>query len=58
MNTAYVITGGKVQITGPDGSVNERNIPDGAVLHSDKMVRHQVKNIGETDIKVLLAEYK
>ena len=58
MNTAYVITGGKVQITGPDGIVNERSIPDGAVLHSDKMVRHQVKNIGETDIKVLLAEYK
>ena len=58
MNTAYVITGGKVQITGLDGSINERNIPDGAVLHSDKMVRHQVKNIGETDIKVLLAEYK
>ena len=55
MNTAYVITGGKVQITGPDGSVNERNIPDGAVLHSDKMVRHQVKNIGKNDIKVLLA---
>ena len=58
MNTAYVITGGKVEITGADGSVNERNIPDGAVLHSDKMVRHQVKNIGETDIKVLIAEYK
>ena len=58
MNTAYVITGGKVQIAGPDGSVNERSIPDGAVLFSDKMVRHQVKNIGETDIKVLLAEYK
>jgi hypothetical protein len=33
-------------------------VPDGAVLFSDKMVRHQVKNIGETDIKVLLAEYK
>ena len=58
MNTAYVITGGKVEITGSDGSVNVRNIPDGAVLHSDKMVSHQVKNIGETDIKVLLAEYK
>ena len=58
MNTAYVITGGKVEITGSDGSVNERKIPDGAVLHSDKMVSHQVKNIGETDIKVLLAEYK
>ena len=58
MNTAYVITGGKVEITGLDGSVNERNIPDGVVLHSDKMVRHQVKNVGETDIKVLLTEYK
>ena len=58
INTAYVITGGKVEITGLDGSVNERNIPDGAVLHSDKMVSHQVKNIGETDIKVLIAEYK
>ena len=58
MNTAYVITGGKVEIKGQDGSVNERSIPDGAVLHSDKMVSHQVKNIGENDIKVLLAEYK
>jgi len=58
VNTAYVINGGKVQIAGPDGSVNERTVPDGAVLFSDKMVRHQVKNIGETDIKVLLAEYK
>ena len=53
-----MINGGKVQIAGPDGSVNERTVPDGAVLFSDKMVRHQVKNIGETDIKVLLAEYK
>ena len=58
MNTAYVITGGKVEIKGSDGSVSERNIPGGAVLYSDKMVSHQVKNIGETDIKVLLAEYK
>ena len=58
MNTAYVITGGKVEIAGPNGSVNERNIPDGAVLFSYKIVRHQVKSTGETDIKVLLAECK
>ena len=56
--TFHLLDGGKAQVTMPDGKVNERSIPDGAVLHSDKMVRHQVKNIGETDIKVLLAEYK
>ena len=58
VNTAYIIKGGTVKVSAPDGSVNERTFPDGAVAFSDKVVRHQVENIGNSDIKVLIAEYK
>ena len=57
-NAAYIIKGGTVQVAGADGSVNKRTFPDGAVAFSDNVVRHQVENIGDTDIKVLIAEYK
>jgi quercetin dioxygenase-like cupin family protein len=57
-NTAYIIKGGTVKVVGADGSVSERSFPDGAVSFSNNVVRHQVENIGSTDIKVLIAEYK
>lgn len=57
-NTAYIIKGGTVKVLAADGSVIERSFPDGAVSFSDNIVRHQVENIGSTDIKVLIAEYK
>ena len=57
-NTAYIIKGGTVKVVGADGSFSERSFPDGAVSFSDNLVRHQVENIGNTDIKVLIAEYK
>lgn len=56
--TAYVIEGGKAQITLPDGTVSERDIPTGATMHNSTITRHQVKNIGENTMKVLLVEQK
>ena len=57
-NTAYIINGGIVKVVGADGSISERSFQDGAVSFSDNVVRHQVENIGSTNIKVLIAEYK
>ena len=54
-NTAYIIKGGTIKVLAADGTVSERSFPDGAVAYSDNIVRHQVENIGSTDIKVLIA---
>ena len=43
---------------GSDGYVRERLLLEGAVPYSDNVVRNQFENIGSTDIKVLIAEYK
>ena len=55
---AYIIKGGKVQMINPDGSSVERNFPDGATAYSSNVQRHQVKNIGDSDIMVFMVEYK
>ena len=54
--TAYVLEGGKAQITLPDGTVNEREIPSGASVYANKGQRHKVKNIGENPMKIILVE--
>ncbi len=56
--TIYVLEGGKVQGTLPDGTVNERDIPSGFVGHQFEKVRHQIKNIGDNTIKIILVERK
>ena len=56
--TIHVIKGGKVQGTLPDGTVSEREIPDGFTGHQAKGVRHQMKNIGNNEMKILLIEEK
>jgi quercetin dioxygenase-like cupin family protein len=56
--TAYVASGGKVEVTLPDGTVNERNIPSGATIHNPKKDTHQVKNIGDSIVEVYLVERK
>tara|TARA_Y100001935_G_scaffold251150_1_gene252521 strand:+ start:2312 stop:2680 length:369 start_codon:yes stop_codon:yes gene_type:complete len=56
--TAYVIEGGKAQITLPDGTVSERDIPSGATMHIPTITKHQVKNIGNNTMKILLVEQK
>ena len=54
--TAYVQTGGKIEITLPNGTSKERTIPSGIAIHNSSKDRHQVKNIGETQIKIYLVE--
>ena len=44
--TFHLLDGGKVQVTMPDGKVNEREIPSGFTGHNGAGVRHKVKNIG------------
>ena len=56
--TSHTLDGGKAQVTMPDGTINESKIPGGFIRDNGKGVRHQVENIGITDIKVLIAEYK
>ena len=56
--TFYLLQGGKAQVTLPDGTVNEREISTGFVGHNKEKVRHQVKNIGDNTIKIILVERK
>ena len=56
--TFYLLQGGKAQVTLPDGTVIEGEFPTGFTGHNTENVRHQVKNIGETTIKILLVERK
>ena len=56
--TFHLIEGGKAQVTLPDGTVNEREIPTGFTGHNKEKVRHQVKNVGENTIRIILVEHK
>lgn len=56
--TIYGITGGKLQGTSPDGTVNENEVPDGFVGHRNTITTHQMKNIGDNTVKVILFEHK
>ena len=56
--TFHVLKGGKARMTMPDGTVNERDIPTGFTGHNPEGQRHQVTNIGEDQIKILLIERK
>ena len=54
--TAYVQTGGKIEITLPEGTSSERTIPSGIAIHNSSKDRHQIKNVGDTQIKIYLVE--
>jgi quercetin dioxygenase-like cupin family protein len=56
--TFYVLQGGKARVTMPDGTVNERQVPTGFTGHNSEAQRHQVTNIGDDQIKILLIERK
>ena len=58
VTTYYAVKGGKMQNTLADGTVSEMEIPDGFASHGDKLVKHQMMNIGEEMVKVLLVEHK
>jgi quercetin dioxygenase-like cupin family protein len=57
VHTFYVLQGGKVKITEPDGTSKEMEAPSGATVHAG-VVTHQVTNIGDTEVKVILVEHK
>jgi len=56
--TFHALKGGKIEVTLPDGKTNERNIPTGATGFNSDVMRHQVKNIGDNTIEILLVENK
>jgi quercetin dioxygenase-like cupin family protein len=56
--TYYGIKGGKLQNTLPDGTVREMEAPDGFVGHGDKIVKHQMKNVGDKTARFILVEHK
>ena len=56
--TVYIVEGGKAQVTLPDGTVNEINPPSDFVLHNPEKAKHQVKNIGDNTMKIILFERK
>ncbi len=56
--TYYGIKGGKLQNTLPDGTVREMEAPDGFVGHGDKIVKHQMKNVGTDTARFILVEHK
>ena len=57
-STVYILQGGKAQVTLPDGTVNEIEPPTGFIGHNTEKARHQVKNIGDNTIKIILVERK
>ena len=55
--TFHDIQGGKAKVTFSDGSVNEVRIPFGFTGYNPQVQRHQVTNIGDNQVKILLFEH-
>ena len=56
--TGYVVNGGKMLSTMPDGTTRTMELPNGIAVHRDFETVHQVKNIGDSDIHIILVEHK
>ena len=54
----YVIEGGLMQITLPDGTVNVRELETGFLAQQDAGTEHMVKNIGSNTVSVIAIEEK
>ena len=54
---AYVIAGGKVTFSFPDGNSEDLELPAGASVATPPM-SHETENTGDTDLHVLLIELK
>ncbi|MEL1223921.1 MAG: hypothetical protein VW522_06700, partial [Candidatus Neomarinimicrobiota bacterium] len=53
----HVIEGGKAKVTMSDGSVNQREIPSGFTGYNPEVQRHQVTNVGDNQVKILIVEH-
>ena len=56
--TFYAVQGGQLQITSPDGTIRENEFPAGRTGHRNTTTTHQVKNIGDNTVKIILVEHK
>lgn len=54
----YVIEGGLMQITLPDGTVNIAELETGYLAKQDAGTEHMVKNVGTNTVRVLAIEEK
>jgi len=57
VHTVYVIQGGKIKLTMPDGTSKEMEVPSGATMHLGTAT-HQATNTGDTELKLLAVEHK
>ena len=55
--TFHVLQGGKARVSMTDGTVNEREIPSGFTGDNPEGQRHQVTNIGDNQVSILLVEH-
>ena len=56
--TFYAVKGGKLQATLPDGTIRESEAPVGFVGHRNTRTTHQMKNISDDTVKVIIVEHK
>ena len=47
-----------MQNTLPDGTVKEMEVPDGFVGHGNTIVKHQMENVGDDTVRVIIVEHK
>jgi quercetin dioxygenase-like cupin family protein len=57
VHTVYVIQGGRIKLTMPDGTANELDLPSGGSMHLG-MTSHMATNVGDTELKLLAVEHK
>ncbi len=56
-HVGYTLAGGKFQMTDSSGT-REVNVPAGSSFGSEKVITHEVLNVGETTAEFLIIEYK
>jgi quercetin dioxygenase-like cupin family protein len=56
-NINYVVGGGKLRFSTPDGQVREVELFEGQVIEAQATV-HQVENVGETVVQTIQTEFK
>ena len=56
--TFFSLTGGEVKNTLADGKETKMTIPNEFAGHGNKLVKHQMQNLGDTVVKLILVEHK
>ncbi len=56
-NINYVVSGGKLRFTSPEGQVREVELFEGQVIDGPETA-HQVENVGATTVQTIQTEFK